>query len=605
MKKIYFIAFLSLLVSGLMLAQPHQKKNRIYKEQWHFPPEDEKMLVTEAQQMEIACTEEEMQWYKDAKLGVFVHWGPALSVTSTLSWGRNGERPAAGRPANGGVPPEVYDVQYKKFNPVNFDANQWMEHIKAIGAEYLVFTAKHHDGFCMFDAPNTDYDIEHTPYKKDIAKELADAAHEHGIRLFWYYSQPDWVHPDCLREKHYDNYLPYMNEQLEHLYSNYGRIDGIFFDGLGSKYWQWDTYHLMKRLKKLQPGLISNPRGGFGWPNDQYRGDFDTPEQSLGPVDHHRYWEACLTMIDKWLYHEDGPIKPGETVLAMLIQVVGNGGNLLLNFGPNGKGEFVKEELQEAYKIGDFLKQYGHTLYDTRRGTYIGGAYGASTMKGHKLYLHFTQQLSTQAEASFRFPMLPVGITSVKGITEGFQNYHVENGQLYINFDKQAYQNNLDNIVEITTEADLADIDRITTWKPEPLTKEVLSISASSVKEKKFSPEVIYQIREESVFSEGIRLKKWWEPENGDKLPWLQLDFDSAKAIQTLLLSENMRSHSVRKFHIEAKDKKGNWSTVYEGTMIGEGLRIKLNGEKVYGMKLVIEESLYNTQITAFNVYEE
>ncbi|TMM29083.1 hypothetical protein FDT66_11895 [Polaribacter aestuariivivens] len=594
--------FLLLALLTISLISFAQKNNKNYKEQWQFEAKDSSMYVTAAQQRELFATDKEMQWFKDAKLGIFVHWGPALLKTNVLSWGRFGERPGAGKPATNGVVPEVYDNLYKKFNPKNFDADKWMQQVKDWGAEYIVFTAKHHDGFTFFDAKNTDYSIMNTPYGKDICKQLADAAHKAGVKLFWYYSQPDWTHPDNLREKHYENYLPYMKEHVKQLFTEYGKIDGVFWDHLATKYWQWDSYHVLKDLKKWQPGIISNARTGFGWPlND--RGDYDTPEQSLGPVNHHRYWEACLTMTDKWLYSPKGPIKPYETVLGMLIQVAGNGGNLLLNLGPNGKGEFVEKEAIEAKKVGDWIKKYGKTIKNTRRGIYIGGDYGASTQVGNKLYIHVLQKRANNAFASIELPKLPTEIIAAKGITDGFENYEIKNGKLILHFDKSEFDKNLDNIVELTLAKNPSNFERIETWKAITIAKKEFDVNSSSFIKIKNKPEVIYSTKG-NVFSEGIHLKSWWEPSKDDKNPSLSLDFKSAKKVKTVLLSENMRSHCVRNFTIETKDNIGNWKTCYQGKTIGEGLRIKLNGNAIYGIRLNVLENTKNIQITAFNVYE-
>ena len=592
-KQIIYLVFIVFCVNSI-----HSQK--AYKEQWQFPPKDSSMIVTADQQRELYATEAEMQWYMDAKFGIFVHWGPALLETNVLSWGRNGDRPGAGKPAKNGVPAEVYDNLYKKFNPVNFDADRWMKQVKEWGAEYIVFTAKHHDGFCFFDAQNTEYDIMNTPYGKDICKQLADAAHENNVKMFWYYSQPDWTHPDNLRDDHYEKYLPYMKEHLETLFTDYGKIDGAFWDHLATKYWQWDSYHIYKQIKEWQPGILSNARNGFGWPLED-RGDYDTPEQSLGPIDHHRYWEACLTMTDKWLYSPEGPIKTYKGVLGMLIQVAGNGGNLLLNLGPDGKGEFVAEEVEEVQKVGEWMEKYGHTLKNTRRGIYMGGDYGASTQQEKTLYLHFLQQISKDAEAVFEFPELPVKILSAEGITEGFQDFKIENGKLKISFEKEIYQQNLDNIVKLELEKDPSEFERITTWKVQPVAASEFEISASS--SDRDDPQVLYKT-EGNVFSEGIHLKKWWSPAENDENPTLTLDFLQPKNIKTILLSEHIRTHSVRDFNIVTKDENGNWNKVFDGDIIGEGLRIKLSGKPIYGIRLRVNDSKYKTEITTFNIYE-
>ena len=606
-KPIYSIVFGSILFSILFNCQEKKKtikneEKKSYGSQWNFPAKDSSMYVIAAQQKELYATESEMKWFKDAKLGVFVHWGPALFKTNRLSWGRFGDRPGAGKPALKGVVPEVYDNLYKKFNPVNFDADQWMQQVKDWGAEYIVFTAKHHDGFAFFDAKNSDYTIMNTPYGKDICKQLADAAHKADVKLFWYYSQPDWTHPDNLREKHYENYLPYMKEHIKQLFSEFGRIDGVFWDQLGSKYWQWDSYHLLKDMKKWQPGILSNARTGHGWPLKD-RGDYDTPEQSLGPINHHRYWEACLTMTDKWLYNANGPIKPYQTILGMLVQVAGNGGNLLLNFGPNAKGEFVKKEANEAYKVGQWIQNYGHTIKNTRRGIYIGGDYGSSTQAGNTLYIHILQQLANTANATIELPMLPTKIIEANGVTNGFKNYEIINGKLVLHFKKAAFDKNLDNIVELKLAENPSNFERIHTWNAKPLNKKEFTVSQSSYFNIEKRGDAIYNTKG-NVFSEGIHLKKWWEPKKEDKNPVLTLDFNSPKKIKTVLLSENMRSHCVRAFLIEVKDKSRRWKPIYQGKTIGEGLRIKLSGTAIYGIRLKPTKRTKAIQITAFNSFE-
>ena len=598
----YLILLSTLLVSMVSNCQEKKKRVKLDFKQWHFPAKDSSMYVTAEQQKELYATEAEMKWFKDAKLGIFVHWGPALFETRSLSWGRHGERPGSPRLATKGVKPEIYDNLYKKFNPVNFDADQWMQQVKDFGADYLVFTAKHHDGFAFFDAKNSDYTIMNSPYGKDICKQLADAAHKAGVKLFWYYSQPDWTHPDNLREKHYENYLPYMKEHIKQLYTEYGKMSGIWWDNLGTKYWQWDTYNLYKKMKKWQPGILTNPRNGFGWPLKD-RGDFDSPEQGLGPVNHHRYWESCITITGGWLFTPTGPVKPYETILGMLVQIAGNGGNLLLNFGPNAKGEFAKRETKETYKIGHWMKQYGHTLKNTRRGIYIGGDYGSSTQVGNKLYIHVLQQFADNTNPVIELPQLPIKIKNAKGITKGFKNYKIKNGKLYLYFDRAAFDENIDNIVELTLAKDPSSFDRIETWNVNPVSQNDFIISESSSKHPDKSAAVIYSDLK-NVFSEGIHLKSSWEPKREDTNKFIQLDFKAPKKIKTVMLSEHMGTHCIRAFHVEVKNNQNKWTTVYTGTHIGEGLRIKLNGETVYGVRFSPTKSTNPIRLKVFNVYE-
>ncbi|WP_415859571.1 hypothetical protein [Aureibaculum sp. 2210JD6-5] len=170
-------------------------------------------------------------------------------------------------------------------------------------------------------------------------------------------------------------------------------------------------------------------------------------------------------------------------------------------------------------------------------------------------------------------------------------------------FDNVEFDKNIDNIVELTLAENPENFERIETWKAEPISKKEFDVSASTFIKAKNKPQVIYNTKG-NVFSEGIHLKSWWEPAKDDINPSLTLDFKSPKKVKTILLSENMRSHCVRNFTIETKDATGNWETCYQGKTIGEGLRIKLNGNSIYGVRLKILKNTKAIQITAFNAYE-
>ena len=199
-------------------------------------------------------------------------------------------------------------------------------------------------------------------------------------------------------------------------------------------------------------------------------------------------------------------------------------------------------------------------------------------------------------------PELPTEIISTVGVTDGFKKCDVKNRKLILHFDKRQFDENLDNIVELTLAENPSKFERIETWNANPIVKKDFTVSSSSFIKARNKPEVIYNTKG-NVFSEGIHLKSWWEPSKEDKNPSLSLDFKSPKKVKTVLLSENMRSHCIRNFTLEAKDKSGNWDTIYYGKTIGEGLRIKLNGNSIYGIRLKVIENTKSIQITAFNVY--
>ena len=182
------------------------------------------------------------------KFGLFVHWGPVSLEGTEIGWSRGGARRGTG--GTGEIPLDVYDNLYKKFNPVKFNADEWVRIAKAAGMRYLVFTSRHHDGFSKFDTKLTDYKITSpdSPYRKDIVKELADACHEGGPEVGLYYSQPDWHHPDY-RTANHARYIEYMHGQVRELMTNYGRVDMLWFDGLGGTAKDWDAETLFKMIR--------------------------------------------------------------------------------------------------------------------------------------------------------------------------------------------------------------------------------------------------------------------------------------------------------------------------------------------------------------------
>jgi alpha-L-fucosidase len=169
-----------------------------------------------------------MQRWDDLTFGLFMHWDPSSLLGVEISWHKQSRVDVAGE---GDIPDAVYNNLYRSFNPAQFDARAFVQVAKDAGMKYIVLTSKHHGGFCMFDSALTDYDIMSTSFKRDVVKELAEATREAGLAFGFYYSQPDWHHPDFVR-KDFDAYRPYLFGQLRELCTNYGRIDMIFFDGL-------------------------------------------------------------------------------------------------------------------------------------------------------------------------------------------------------------------------------------------------------------------------------------------------------------------------------------------------------------------------------------
>ena len=265
-------------------------------------------------------TESKLQGFRDDKFGLFVHWGPSSIMGVEISWARQ-DHPYD-HPGNGPfVPNEMYDLLYRSFNPVKFDADKWMKLAKEAGFRYVVFTSKHHDGFSMWHTKLRDYNIANTPFERDICKELADAAHKYGLKLGWYYSTRDWSHPDYLVGDN-KKYNDFYEGQIRELLTHYGKVDMMWFDHAAGRWSDYTFERLFDMMYSLQgETLLVNNRaarfvkGAKDSPpgpaiQELVRGDYDTPEQKIGKFQTDRAWESCMTMtkVDGggWSYRPDG-----------------------------------------------------------------------------------------------------------------------------------------------------------------------------------------------------------------------------------------------------------------------------------------------------------
>ncbi len=338
------------------------------------------------------------EWFQDSRFGLFVHWG-VYSLLSKGEWVMNNDRMTV----------EDYEKLHHQFNPVNFDADQWVRLAKDAGMKYITITSKHHDGFSMYDTQLNDYKITKTPFKRDPMKELAAACDKHGLRLFFYYSQLDWRHPDYFpRGKtgnytgrpiagEWDRYIDVHMGQVRELCTNYGEIGGLWFDG----WWDrpeadWRLDELYSMIHELQPSaLIGNnhhvePFAGENFqnfeqdlPGDNTAG-FNKAGVSQLPL------ETCLTMNGSWGYNKnDNDFKSTRELIHYLVKAAGFGSNLLLNVGPTPLGEIQPEAVTRLKEMGAWLDRYGKTIYKTRGGPWVRQPWGTSTQKDkNTIYLH-------------------------------------------------------------------------------------------------------------------------------------------------------------------------------------------------------------------------
>ena len=342
-----------------------------------------------------------LAWWREARFGMFIHWGPVSVNGTEISWSRIGH--PHDHPGMETVPPEVYDNLYKKFNPIKFNADAWMEIAKEAGMKYVVFVAKHHDGFSMWHTHlRPEYSIKETPFERDICKEIADSVHRYGLKLGWYYSTRDWTHPDYLVGDNH-KYDEFYRGQIKELLSNYGRVDILWFDHVAGNWHHYDFRSLFDMMYQLQPWVIVNNRvARFVYPPKDKptleiekltRGDFDTPEQQIGTFQNTRPWESCITITEckdggGWSYRPECRVRSAKECIQMLVNCVCGDGNLLLNVGPTPEGEIVPEQVAVLKEIGKWLDKYGESVYSTRGGPYLNGTWGGSTYKGIYIYVH-------------------------------------------------------------------------------------------------------------------------------------------------------------------------------------------------------------------------
>lgn len=315
---------------------------------------------------------ERMEWWHDAKFGMFIHWG----IYSVPAGVYNEENiPGIGEwimnTAN--IPVEEYEKFGRVFNPEKFNAREWIRIAKDAGMKYIVITSKHHDGFAMWDSKVSKYDIvDFTPYGKDVLKALSDECRKQGIRLCFYHSIMDWHHADANAEK-WDNYREdYLKPQLRELFTGYGKIGVLWFDGEWIKEWTEEQgKDLYNYVRNLQPDIIINNRVGKGRQGMQgmnrdstAAGDFGTPEQEILSTKSFFPWESCMTMNDTWGFKiNDTNWKSSETLIRNLSDIVSKGGNFLLNVGPTSEGEIPEVSVERLREIGEWLKINGNAIY--------------------------------------------------------------------------------------------------------------------------------------------------------------------------------------------------------------------------------------------------
>ncbi len=543
-------------------------------------------------------TAQRMKWFTDARFGMFIHWGPVALKGSEIGWSRGTE-----------VPAKEYDSLYKNFTAELFDAADWVLIAKAAGMKYIVLTAKHHDGFSLWDTKLSDYNIMNAPLGRDVVKELAAECRKHGIVFCTYYTILDWYHPDYTLYAHggpgfklpegqtpdMNRFIKYMKGQLKELIENYGPLGIIWFDGEWEEPWTADMGDDMyDYIRTLQPSIIINNRVGKGRhgmagttaQTKHNPGDYDTPEQRVGAFQNQRPWETCMTICQQWAWKPNDKMKSAKQCIQTLLRTVGGDGNLLFNVGPMPDGRIEPRQVERLMEMGQWLEAYGHSVYGTRGGPFKPGMWGVSTHKGTSVYVH----VMTFSEESVTLPPIDRKIEDVKLLTGGTVTY-TQSAEGIILTVPEAYHDDIATIIELVLDGSAFDI--------EPVALPSLSLTVG----KEVAASNVY-MKQVAMFGaqqacDGDNQTRW-ATDSGTKMAWLEVDLLKPETFTQAIIKE---AYAGRVTRFELQKLNGEkWETFHIGTTLGQSKLMRFDSVTAQKVRLNILEASDGPTISEFQL---
>lgn len=399
-----------------------------------------------------------MAWWREARFGMFIHYGPVTLTGKEISWSRANSNTNC--PNKGPTPVEVYDNLYKQFNPTNFNAADWAEVAKNAGMKYVVLTAKHGDGFLLWDSKVDDYNIMHSPFHRDLCTELSDAVRKDGLHMGWYFSPMDWRDPDC-RSSNNDRFVTHIQDELHELLTNYGKIDVLWFDSDGRPV-NWHPATTYPLVRGLQPQIIINNRLQMAtfdeWKHQgklRTNEDFYTPEQQVGAYDDQHPWETCMTLGTQWSWKPKDKFKSPAEVVSILCRTVGGDGNLLLNVSPMPDGRIEPRQLEVLKKVGAWLATNGESIYGTRGGPWKPTEQITSTRKGEVVYVHILKA----DRNTIKLPALPRKIKTASMLGGEKINFELASGKFILHLPKK--HGPLPTVIKMELDGSVMDVPAI------------------------------------------------------------------------------------------------------------------------------------------------
>jgi alpha-L-fucosidase len=513
------------------------------------------------QQAYPQTNQEKMEWWKEAKFGMFIHWG-VYSVPAGIYHRKEVNGIGEWIMNHGKIPVVEYKAFAKQFNPIKYDPEAWVTMAKDAGMKYLIITSKHHDGFALFDSKVTNWDmVDATLYGKDLLKPLAEACHKEGIRLGFYYSQAqDWNHPggaayyghwDKAQDGSMDEYIKNIAvPQVKEILTNYGDVDILWWDTPTDM--TKERADLFLPIIEKHPNLITNNRLGGG-----FQGDTETPEQFVPTTGFPgRNWETCMTMNDTWGYKSnDHNWKSTETIIHTLIDIVSKGGNYLLNVGPTSEGLIPQPSIERLKEVGHWMKIYGEAIYGTTASPFQYLSWGCCTQKGNKLYLHV-----------FNWPKN--GELSVPVLNTVKKTYLLNDPLTILKVEKSSYKNTIH--LKGTAPDPIASVV-VLEIEGEP---KVLPIPTAGKKIMASSSKAGTSVEN---LTDGNPKNKW-QPDDNDTERWVEVDLGGEITIGSCSLVEPWHPWDNKGQKIEIQYKKGNnWIKAVEFTTNGTGNTTSFN----------------------------